>query len=118
MIYLNTIKRLVNDIPRATGCILVDIHGEEIMMHVTDDEYQMRLLGAYMVPILQRLESIAKRMGSETNSEVLIRTETTYIMTAPIGDGNYLVLRLEPTPLITPSIERLRKAVKDIIEDG
>ena len=62
--YLESIKKLVERVPGATGCIMVDNNGEEIVVYAKDNEYQMKLLGAHMVPIHKRLEAISQRIDS------------------------------------------------------
>jgi predicted regulator of Ras-like GTPase activity (Roadblock/LC7/MglB family) len=118
MLFFDTIKRLVDEIPHASGCILVDRHGDEIITYAPENDYQMKLLGAHMVLIHQRLAAIEKRMNAGKHHEVFIRTDNVYIITAPIEDGNYLVLRLSPTPLISFSLAKLRKAIVDIVEES
>ena len=115
--YEETLKKLVEMIPGATGCILVDSHGEEIETYAKEDNYEMKLLGAHMVPIHQRLESISKRVNSGDHQEVLIRTENEYIITAPLKNETYIILKLSPTPTITPSIVMLKNAIEDIMKD-
>jgi predicted regulator of Ras-like GTPase activity (Roadblock/LC7/MglB family) len=118
MLFFDTIKRLVDEIPHASGCILVDRHGDEIITYAPENDYQMKLLGAHMVLIHQKLSGIEKRMNAGKHHEVLIRTDTIYVITTPTEDGNYLVLRLAPTPLISLSLGRLRKAIVDIVEEA
>jgi predicted regulator of Ras-like GTPase activity (Roadblock/LC7/MglB family) len=118
MLYLDTIKRLVEEIPNASGCILVDRHGDEIVTYAPENEYQMKLLGAHMVLIHQRLGAIEKRVKAGKHHEIFIRTDEVYIITTPLEDGNFLVLRLLPTPLISYSIARLQQAIVDIAREG
>jgi predicted regulator of Ras-like GTPase activity (Roadblock/LC7/MglB family) len=118
MLYLDTIKRLVEEIPHASGCILVDRHGDEIITYAPENEYQMKLLGAHMVLVHQKLSSIEKRINAGKHREVFIRTDEVYIITAPLEDGNYLVLRLSPTPMISLSFSMLHQAILDILEEG
>jgi predicted regulator of Ras-like GTPase activity (Roadblock/LC7/MglB family) len=118
MLFFDTIKRLVDEIPQASGCILVDRHGDEIITYAPENEYQMKLLGAHMVLIHQRLSAIEKRMNAGKHHEVLIRTDNVYIITTPIEGGNYLILRLMPTPLISFSLDRLQKAITDIVKES
>jgi predicted regulator of Ras-like GTPase activity (Roadblock/LC7/MglB family) len=118
VLYLDVIKKLVEKIPGATGCIMVDSNGEEVVVYAKDDEYQMKLLGAHMVPIHKRLEAISNRIESGDYSEILVRTDNYYIITSSIENENYLILRLSPTPAITPSILNLKQAVRDIIEES
>jgi predicted regulator of Ras-like GTPase activity (Roadblock/LC7/MglB family) len=118
MLFLDTIKRLVDEIPSASGCILVDRHGDEIITYAPENDYQMKLLGAHMVLIHQKLSAIEKRMDSGKHHEVFIRTDDIYIMATPLEDGNYLVLRLSPTSMISQSLAKLQQAVLDIIEES
>lgn len=115
--YLDSIKKLVERIPGATGCIMVDTNGEEIVVYAKENEYQMKLLGAHMVPIHKRLEAISQRIDSGDYSEIIVRTDNFYIITSTIQKENYLILRLAPTPAITPSIINLKEAIRDIIEE-
>jgi predicted regulator of Ras-like GTPase activity (Roadblock/LC7/MglB family) len=116
--YTPILKQLVEKVPNATGCILVDHHGEEINTYAPDQEYEMKLLGAHMVPIHQRIETISERVNSGSHDIILIRTDNDYILTAPLKNNTYIILRLSPSPRITPSIEKLKKAIYDIIEEG
>ena len=116
--YKETLKKLVEMVPGATGCILVDSHGEEIETYAKEDDYEMKLLGAHMVPIHQRIESISKRIKSGEHDEVLIRTENEYIITAPLKNETYIILRLSSTPTITPSIVKLKSAIEDILKES
>ncbi len=118
MLFFDTIKRLVDEIPHASGCIMVDRHGDEIITYAPENDYQMKLLGAHMVLIHQRLAAIEKRTNAGKHHEIFIRTDNIYIITAPLVDGNYLVLRLSPTPLISFSLRRLRKAIVQIVEEA
>jgi len=118
MLYFDTIKRLVEEIPDASGCILVDRHGDEIVVYAPENDYQMKLLGAHMVLIHQRLAAIEKRVNAGKHHEIFIRTDDVYIITTPLADGNYLVLRLSPTPLISRSIAMLQQAIIDIAEES
>ncbi len=118
MLFFDTIKRLVDEIPQASGCILVDRHGDEIITYAPENEYQMKLLGAHMVLIHQKLAAIEKRMNAGRHHEVFIRTDNLYVITSPLDDGNYLVLRLAPTPLISFSLGKLQKAIVDIAREA
>jgi len=116
MLYQKTLKKLVEQIPGATGCILVDQLGEEVVCYAPVDEYEMKLLGAHMVPIHQRLESIESRTKVREHREVLIRTDVNYIMSAVLANNTYLVVRLVPSHRITPSLENLRIAIDEILK--
>jgi|GEM_PF-1544844 len=118
MLFFDTIKRLVVEIRLASGGIMVDRHGDEIITFAPENDYQMKLLGAHMVLIHQKLATIEKRMETGKHREVFIRTDNVYIISSRLPDGNYLVLRLAPTPLISFSLEKLRKAIIDIIEES
>jgi predicted regulator of Ras-like GTPase activity (Roadblock/LC7/MglB family) len=118
MLFFDTIKRLVDEIPHASGCIMVDRHGDEIITFAPENDFQMKLLGAHMVLIHQKLAAIERRMETGKHREVFIRTDNIYVITTQLPDGNYLVLRLSPTPLISLSMDRLRKASVDIIEEA
>mgnify|MGYP001072970128 CR=1 FL=1 len=118
MLFFDTIKRLVDEIPQASGCIMVDRHGDEIITYAPENDYQMKLLGAHMVLIHQKLAAIEKRIEAGRHREVFTRTDNIYIITTPLVDGNFLVLRLSPTPLISLSLERLRKAIVEIIQEA
>ena len=78
MLFFDTIKRLVDEIPQASGCILVDRHGDEIITFAPENEFQMKLLGAHMVLIHQKLAAIEKRMKAGRHREDLYQ------------DGQYL----------------------------
>lgn len=118
VLYINAIKKLVDRIPGALGCIIVDNSGEEIVVYSKDDEFEMKLLGAHMVPIYKRLDAISKRVDSGGYGEILVRTDNFYFITSSIEKDTYLILKLLPTPAITPSILNIKEAIKDIIEEG
>ena len=118
MLYINAIKKLVERIPGALGCIIVDDSGEEIVVYSKDDEYQMKLLGAHMVPIYKRLDAISQRVDSGDYSEILVRTDNFYIITSAIEKETYLILKLLPTPAISPSILNIKETIRDIVEEG
>ncbi|MBN1882031.1 MAG: roadblock/LC7 domain-containing protein [Deltaproteobacteria bacterium] len=116
--FQETLQELVNRVPEANGAILVDTNGEEIVSFAEENEYEMKLLGAHLVPIHHRLEAISGRINTGLHEEIIIRTDSAYIISAPLENQLYIVLRLSPSPTITPTVSQLKKAISSIIEES
>ena len=118
MLFRDTLKELVKQVPEANGAILVDTNGEEIVTFAEDNEYEMKLLGAHLVPIHHRLEAISGRINTGLHEEIIIRTDTAYIISAPLENQLYIVLRLSPSPTITPTVAQVKEAIITILEES
>jgi len=117
VLFRDTLQELVDHVPHANGAILVDTNGEEIVTYAEENEYEMKLLGAHLVPIHHRLEAISGRINTGLHEEIIIRTDSAYIISAPLENQLYIVLRLSPSPAITPTVFQLKKTISAIIEE-
>lgn len=118
MLFRDTLEKLVNQVPQANGAILVDTNGEEIVTFAEENEYEMKLLGAHLVPIHHRLEAISGRINTGLHEEIIIRTDSAYIISAPMENQLYIVLRLSPSPTITPTVSQLKEAISSIVKES
>jgi len=118
VLFQDTLQELVNRVPQANGAILVDTNGEEIVTFAEENEYEMKLLGAHLVPIHHRLEAISGRINTGLHEEIIIRTDSAYIISAPLENQLYIVLRLSPSPIITPTVSQLKEAIASIIKES
>jgi predicted regulator of Ras-like GTPase activity (Roadblock/LC7/MglB family) len=106
------LKDLVQSVPGATGAILTDWEGEAVEYYsVSDNDYDLKILGAHQNIILNRVREVRDRIPSQTVRETVISTDLQHLVLGAVGNDYTLVMVLERNALVGRAVVRTRCSV-------
>ena len=94
MPFKSLLTRLLEDVPGASGAIIVDWEGEAVDQVATTNEYEIKVLGAHSGIILTQLREALSRTDSGVLDVVVIRTDRNKILISPLTEDYLLMLQL------------------------
>jgi len=111
MQFKSLLTRLLEDIPGASGAIIVDWEGEAVDQVATTNEYEIKVLGAHSGIILAQLREALSRTDSGGLDEVVIRTGRNKIFIAPLTEDYLLMLQLDSGAIAAHATYRMGQCV-------
>jgi predicted regulator of Ras-like GTPase activity (Roadblock/LC7/MglB family) len=106
------LRKLVEDVPHASGAVLADWEGEAVEHHCLYDDYELKLLGAHKGIILNRMRDIHGDLPVGELQDVVINTGKQLVIIGVVGPEYSLVMTLAREGLIGLALYRFRQAVK------
>jgi predicted regulator of Ras-like GTPase activity (Roadblock/LC7/MglB family) len=111
------LKKLVEDVPHASGALLADWEGEAVEHHCSYDDYELKLLGAHKGIILNRMKDIQTDVSAGVVQDVVITTDTQVIVMGAAGPDYALVMTLDKEASIGLALFRMRQALKLLVKE-
>jgi len=108
------LNRLLEEIPGAVGAIITDWEGEAVDQVARISEYEIKVLGAHKGVILNLLREALSRVDSGDLEEVLIRTEQSKTLIAPLNREYFLVLSLSPEVIAARAAHKMHRCVAEL----
>jgi predicted regulator of Ras-like GTPase activity (Roadblock/LC7/MglB family) len=106
------LKKLVEDIPHASGAILADWEGEAVEQHCLYDDFELKLLGAHKGIILNRMKDIHAGLAAGEMQDAVITTEDQQVIIGAVGPDYSLVMTLAGGAMVGLALHRFRQTVK------
>jgi predicted regulator of Ras-like GTPase activity (Roadblock/LC7/MglB family) len=88
-------KNLVENVPGADGCILADWEGEAVEGFCLYDDFSLKVIAAHCGILHQHLKIIHSTVRDGTVNEVVLATDTRYLIVGAIGNDYSIVLTLD-----------------------
>lgn len=111
MPFTSILKTLVENIPQATGAIVVDWEGEAVQEFCHCDPYEIRFSGAHQEIILKRLVMLHQKLEAGSVDSIAISTSTHHLIVGPITDEYSLALQVCKNAAPAVALYHFRAAV-------
>ena len=111
MPFRSLLTQLLEDIPGASGAIIVDWEGEAVDQVATSNDHEIKVLGAYSGIILAQLKEALSRTDSGGLDEVVIRAGRTKILITPLTEDYLLILQLGSGTIAAFATYKMRQCV-------
>jgi len=95
MPFKENLLTLINSVPGARGAILADWEGEAVDQVGEMDDFDLKVVGAHNVIILDHLRRALNRLPGEEMEELVVTTERWQTLVLPVNEEYFLVLTLE-----------------------
>ena len=113
-------RELMEGVPGALGAILADWEGEMVDQVSVMDDYELKVLGAHKVIILNLLREALEGSGETDVQEIIISTDQSQTLVMPITKDYFLVFTMERGEevlgrarfLVERCVRRLRKEIE------
>lgn len=99
MPFKRLLTKLVEDVPGASGAILVDWEGEAVEQHCQGDPFEMKVTAAHWGIQLSRLQGLQERYPTGRVQLSVISTDEQHVLAGAIGDDYTLVMTLSRNAL-------------------
>ncbi len=114
MPFKTLLNRLLEDVPGALGAIIIDWEGEAVDLAAQIDPYEVKVLGAHQGIILNLIRDVLKRLESGTLEQVVIRTDTSRVLIAPLTEDYLLILYLGPLAIVPRAAHKVQHCVASL----
>ncbi len=112
MPFKTILKKLVEEIPHASGAILADWEGEAVEQHCLYDDFELKLLGAHKGIILNQMKELHAGLAAGEMRDAVITTGQQQVIIGAVGPDYSLVMTLTNEAMIGLALHRFRQAVK------
>ncbi len=114
MPFAKILRKLVGDLPGATGAILTDWEGEAVVCQSpAGEEYNLKILGAHQNIILNRLREMGSAMDQAVR-DVTVTTDRFHLLIGAVGNDYMLVVTLDRAAIVTRALHGIKQAVRDL----
>jgi predicted regulator of Ras-like GTPase activity (Roadblock/LC7/MglB family) len=112
--FKNILRELVETTSGASGAILTDWEGEEVVHYCCShtDEFDLKLIGAHKAIILSWIKETQQRLQHDGALEAVITTELQHFIVGAIGSDYTLILTLEKDAMLARARYCFQKSVK------
>ena len=114
MPFKSLLNRLLEDIPGAVGAIITDWEGEAVDQVARISDYDIKVFGAHKGVILNLLREALSRIDSGELEEVMIRTDQSKTLIAPLSADYCLVLSLGPEAIAARAAYKMHSCVAEL----
>ncbi len=112
MPFKSRLNKLLDGVPGALGAIIIDWEGEAVDQAARIGEYDIKLLGAHKGIILNLLRQMLARIDGGELEELIIRTDRSKILLAPLNQEYFLVLSLGAESIAAQGTYQLRCCIE------
>lgn len=95
MPFKTNLRTLIESVPGARGAILADWEGEAVDQFGKMDDFDLKVVGAHNVLILDQLRRALARLPGEELEELVVTTEKWQTLVLPVTEEYFLVFTLE-----------------------
>lgn len=117
MPFKKILNRMLEQIPGALGAIIADWEGEAVDQVARMDDYDIKVLGAHKGIILSQLREALDRVDAGELEEILIRSDNSNTLVAPVTEDYFLVLTLSPEAMLGRASFELRRCAAQLREE-
>jgi len=108
---------MLESVPGSLGAIIADWEGEAVDQVAVLDDYDIKILGAHKGIILTRLREALDRVDGGELEEILVRSDQSNTLVAPVTEDYFLVLALTPEAMLGRASFELRRCVSLLRKD-
>lgn len=114
MPYQNTLKDLVNAVPKSIGAILVDWEGEAVQEYCHCDPYDIKFVAAHKGIILTKLKELHSSSNVGEIDDVVVTSTDGHLIIGCIDQDYSLVLNVERSCPVSLALYHFRNAVNEL----
>ncbi|RNC67502.1 MAG: roadblock/LC7 domain-containing protein [Desulfuromonadales bacterium] len=111
------LTELVQSVPGASGAILADWEGEAVAQYSLFDDFELKIIGAHKVIILNQLQTLQKRFAGDAVRDVVITTDGQHAIVGPVGKDYSLVMTLARDAIPGRALVRFRQTIDRLAKE-
>lgn len=108
---------LIDGVPGARGAILADWEGEAVDQAGDMDDFDLKVVGAHHVVILDQLGRVLRRLPGERMEELVVTAHKLQTLVFPVTEEYFLIFTLEHRNHLGLARVAARRCLKKLKEE-